>query len=621
MKRKKRVLSLLLMLFLWMISVLCYAEGFSNPTTGTVTSPFGPREAPTAGASTFHHGIDIAGEAGDPVVASASGTVEFAGWADGYGNVIYIRHDNGYQTRYAHLSGYIVGVGQRVGAGELIGYQGNTGIGTGAHLHFEIRTPDGKAIDPATMVTELGAYVSGYGPSSAEGDGKYLNWELVDDFAKPITDLIEKLIDLFTKGLDLLKNQVAELFFVLVSIDLAIGAMNKALTPTEEDSEGLFKWIVRRGVFYGFCMILLYNWSDIVGNLSLYGFPHLGGIAGGDEAAAEAAVSDPTQIVQKGMTIVAPLFNSTFKGAHLGGGLMAILGAGEFLIHLILAGILFALFCIIGIQIARAYIEFYATVLFSLSAFPMAGVKFVRQYASNGINSVLAAGINLMFFCLFASMLQSTMADLVVPDMVSQGQVRSVTPASQAGASTNAAIEGPEVYIQMAREAAQKWGVPVDLFLAQIQTESGWDPNADNGVARDIAQFTDETAAGWGIDPFNPAEALDAAAHYDHNLYEKFGSWELAFAGYNAGPGNVEKYGGIPPFPETIAYVAKIYGGEPIGAAIRGTVQAVWHIGVILQVILLVLAFMFMGDRISKLIHMQFGNAGFRLSDKQGVFS
>ncbi len=85
-----------------------------------------------------HSGLDIANKTGTPLYAADSGKVEIAGWARGYGNTIVVNHGGGKKTRYAHLSKFYVGVGQKVGKGETIGLMGNTGWSTGPHLHFEV---------------------------------------------------------------------------------------------------------------------------------------------------------------------------------------------------------------------------------------------------------------------------------------------------------------------------------------------------------------------------------------------------------------------------------------------------------------------------------------------------
>lgn len=102
---------------------------------------------------TGHKGIDYACPAMTPILASESGQVIFAGWdKTGYGYCVKIRHSDGNVTLYAHLSQVVVYVGQKVVKSQVIGYSGSTGNSTGPHLHFEVRGPDGKAFDPATIL-------------------------------------------------------------------------------------------------------------------------------------------------------------------------------------------------------------------------------------------------------------------------------------------------------------------------------------------------------------------------------------------------------------------------------------------------------------------------------------
>jgi len=109
---------------------------FVWPTSGRLTDRFG--FATLSGR--WHGGLDIAAYTGAPIYAADSGFVTYAGWSkSGYGNLIIIDHQNGFETRYAHLSAYYVSVGQSVGKGAQIAAMGSTGNSTGAHLHFEIR--------------------------------------------------------------------------------------------------------------------------------------------------------------------------------------------------------------------------------------------------------------------------------------------------------------------------------------------------------------------------------------------------------------------------------------------------------------------------------------------------
>lgn len=118
------------------------------PVTGELTDGFGGRRNPFGGLSSeFHTGQDIATLWGTPVVAAASGTVIFAGWQNGYGQLVVIDHGNGLTSRYGHLSGIDVEVGQQIARGEQVGRVGSTGRSTGPHLHYEIRIND-EPVDP-----------------------------------------------------------------------------------------------------------------------------------------------------------------------------------------------------------------------------------------------------------------------------------------------------------------------------------------------------------------------------------------------------------------------------------------------------------------------------------------
>lgn len=122
-------------------------------TGGTTSSYFGPRTAPKAGASTYHKGIDWAVPIGTSVKASCSGTVTYAGWSNGYGYNVVLKHADGNQTRYAHLSSIVVSVGEKVTQGQKIALSGNTGNSTGPHLHFEVLV-NGTQVNPLNYVSE-----------------------------------------------------------------------------------------------------------------------------------------------------------------------------------------------------------------------------------------------------------------------------------------------------------------------------------------------------------------------------------------------------------------------------------------------------------------------------------
>lgn len=116
-------------------------------------------------------------------------------------------------------------------------------------------------------------------------------------------------------------------------------------------------------------------------------------------------------------------------------------------------------------------------------------------------------------------------------------------------------------YLDVAKAAARKHGVPEDLFLRLVQQESGWNPVAVSSKgATGLAQLMPATAQTLGVDIADPEANLDGGARYLRMMFDKFGTWELALAAYNAGPGAVEAHNGIPPYAETENYVKAILG-------------------------------------------------------------
>lgn len=139
---------------------------------------------------------------------------------------------------------------------------------------------------------------------------------------------------------------------------------------------------------------------------------------------------------------------------------------------------------------------------------------------------------------------------------------RVVTPTkwgTGSGKSYRGRYKGP--YLSMAKAAANRHGVPVDLFLKLVQQESGWNASAKSHAgALGLAQLMPGTARTLRVNPHDPYENLEGGARYLKQQYKEFGSWRLALAAYNAGPGAVKKYGGVPPFKETRNYVKVIWG-------------------------------------------------------------
>jgi murein DD-endopeptidase MepM/ murein hydrolase activator NlpD len=123
------------------------------PAVGWLSSPMGVRKDPMTGDNDYHSGLDIAGERGQPVHATAEGTVIHVGYNGAYGNLIVIDHGFGLETRYGHLLSYSVKTGAKVKRGDVIGQVGATGRATGYHLHYEVLA-NGRLLNPLQLLTQ-----------------------------------------------------------------------------------------------------------------------------------------------------------------------------------------------------------------------------------------------------------------------------------------------------------------------------------------------------------------------------------------------------------------------------------------------------------------------------------
>jgi murein DD-endopeptidase MepM/ murein hydrolase activator NlpD len=125
-------------------------------------SGFGLRRHPILGYTKMHTGVDFATATGTPIFAAGNGVVERAQWESGYGKFVLIRHNNGYETAYGHMTAFARGIeeGTKVRQGQVIGFVGSTGLSTGAHVHFEIRI-NGRFVDPMRVKLPRGRELNG----------------------------------------------------------------------------------------------------------------------------------------------------------------------------------------------------------------------------------------------------------------------------------------------------------------------------------------------------------------------------------------------------------------------------------------------------------------------------
>jgi murein DD-endopeptidase MepM/ murein hydrolase activator NlpD len=129
---------------------------------GIMRSSFGIRRHPILGYTKMHTGVDWAAPTGTPIYAAGNGTIEKAGWESGYGKFVLIRHNNGYESAYGHMSAFARNIeeGTRVRQGQVIGFVGSTGLSTGSHVHYEIRV-NGRFVDPMRIKLPRGRELEG----------------------------------------------------------------------------------------------------------------------------------------------------------------------------------------------------------------------------------------------------------------------------------------------------------------------------------------------------------------------------------------------------------------------------------------------------------------------------
>ena len=599
-------------------TMICPVQG-----SWTLTSPQGWRIHPIYGVRKYHSGADLAAEQGTPIVACQSGTVAYAGWIDGYGNTVVIDHGAGVTSLYGHNSELLVSAGQKVSQGDRIALCGSTGNSTGPHCHWEVRIND-HPVDPGLFCPEVEqaemAYDPNHVPERADGvdsiDGK-ATFEVSADFAKPLRDISNKFVDAITAAMKLIKNVVYKIFMALLTMDLVIGLAWRSFGSEENDD--FANWVIYRVVMYGVMMFLLANWGDIVGGMAMHGFPALGSIAVGatpDEAAK--ILSDPTSIIQKGLYIIEPIINEAMKIK----GLLDLVNHAVTSALCLVFGIAFlALFLLIGLQIMKAYLEFYFVILFSFTGFLFSGIKYTRKYGSNCINAVFAVSINLMFFCMFAFLLNYTMENMAVGSFIETrtieaGASSSTLPpgmiASSGGSTEGVDISGrPKAEVayrvqQILKETYHR-DLRADFIWAQMAHESG--ANMDSPVAVEYHNY-----AGMGYDGHDYRHyANDEEFAQDFaktlNAYGEDGLFEAKTAEEYA---QALKHGGY--------YSASVeeYASD-MTALLNGTssvTQTMLNLLLLLKLLLVLLMFIFFADRISKRIMKQFGSPGFHLTNE-----
>lgn len=594
-----RFLIFLLMIVVYPCSALAFPlEGTMMPPLSSieVTSPFGWRTHPITGKETFHAGVDLGADYEDIVYAAGDGVIEVSSWVSGYGNCIYIDHGSGVETVYGHNETLLVPEGAFVRKGTPIALAGSTGNSTGPHCHFEVDV-DGEPQDPGLFAPGIGTGQDAKGGKLSDymhmdSDTFGIDFTTLTDIAKPLRDGTEAFGKACTEGLRRIKGLLKYVFMLLITMDLIYASFVYMI----ERKPGVVRWVLVKVMMYGFIIFMLANWGDFVANASRDMFSTFGAAAVGKTAAeAEAAVSDPTMIVQKGFSIIAPVFN---KIAGISGP-MILHNIPLILVALVFGFLIMGCFLLVGIQIALAYIEFYIVMLFGFTWFVLAGEKHTRQFAANGFNGIFAVSFKFMFYCFFALLMSMTMENMVV---------ESLTSSQTNVTSDSTVINGQAIH-------------SIDDFMAAIrQVETGGcedpyhTPSAD-GYGYGAYQISYDNWHSWCITagvtgPIDPAtgdpewtpENQDRVARVIMlNYYEEYGNWHDVAVRWNGGSGAVDGH-----WSATEDYWQKVKN------AVGHEIDTTLNVLLLIKLFVVAVMFVIIGSRVAATFNKEFGSPGFK---------
>ena len=551
LKNRAKIIVLFISLFIFP------ALAFATPPIpgGDITSPFGPRDA-GGRASTFHQGIDVYLGSGTPIVAPVNGMADHGAgggyiyWCtvEGEDGNFYLFGDCGSDTLLCQ-SGYVT-------AGTIIGYTGGDaydgplGYSSGEHVHIEVH-PGGEgsaAVDPVPTLEALGVDLSGNtipsGGAVKGADNIALPWgmENMYQIGDCINDIMQTIVAASNKGFALLQAAGYGLLFALCIIDLSLPLLVSGLNIS-------LSFIFQKVMKFGFFFFLVANWQSIINNFFLSFSTSISGTFINDPSVIAENVSQPQLLMQKCVFMVSPALN---KIASFG-SMDFITNFGTIFPILLMTVIVICTFFGLSCYIMIVYLEFYVGAALHVFTVPFSVLGFTKFVGEGALGHLVNSTIKLAIlsimvgFCVFC-----------IKDAAPQELFKVTTPSTAVTGSGS--VSGPADLVAMATDKAQKYGIPVSLFLAQIQTESRWNIHAVSGAgAEGLGQLMPDTAIGLGCsDPFDPEQNLEASAKYMQQLHDQFGDWNYTLAAYNGGPNSISRDQPLPGWAQE--YIAMVNG-------------------------------------------------------------
>ncbi|WP_273036842.1 transglycosylase SLT domain-containing protein [Schwartzia succinivorans] len=539
-----------ILLVLLLYSLIFIPSAFAMPpfAGGEVTSPYGEDEH----FGHVHMGIDIGTESGTYIKAPFNGIVE-NGAGNGYIYWVSIRNvATGEELFFGDCSADTLNMPTGyVSEGTIIGYTGGDyydgplGFSTGPHTHVEYWPQgEGSYADPAPYLQSLGVDLSGNvvsegghgggsGGSFRQGaDNIALPWgvESMYRLGESVNKLIKDFVDAISKGYSAILSLSLGLLALLCIIDLCV--------PLVLTGECSIPQMAEKIVKYGFLFFVCASWQMLVNDFFLDFVISVSGTFVADADIISSNISQPQFILQKCVFLLTPGLN---KIAAMG-SMDFLNNLGYAVIILLVTFIVILAYFLVTLFIMLVYIDFYISAILHLVVLPFQAWTHTKFVAEGTLGHFTTATFQLLIVSIMVGFTVFAMKDVEAP-----ANIFSVTSPAVTATGGGGAITGAPEYVALAKEAAARYKVPENIFLAQIQLESNWNPRAVSSAgALGIAQFMPETAAGWGIDPFDVEQALDASAHYMSNLYEVFGDWNYALAAYNGGQYSIDKNEPLP---------------------------------------------------------------------------
>ena len=388
---------LLCMIFLGVLLPFSTADAFG----GKITSPYGWRMHPVYHVPKFHAGVDIGDIPIDtPIPSLVTGTVAFSGWISGYGNYIAVKDDaTGHYICFAHCNKLFFDVGTRVNEGQAIATVGNTGIGTGEHIHVEIRigSVNGDTIDPTSFVASKWSLDGWDGTSGSIYDFFVPNISIdYSEYFAPSEELMKITKDLLTTlsaTFGKLQEAMPYLLYALIILDLAwlmCRSMLGAVVAMDE--------VITRFFRYCFYIMAFQSWELFVREVFIPFFEQVGSTyAGRTFEEADFLKFD------KLFTSVTNIIGDHIKPT-LDGKVEQIL---PFVVDNVLVIVLLIGCLSLSFWVMVKLVIFYLICIFGILGIPLAFIPGAESHAKNMLGSVMVHAIDLILTCFLFGLLMN----------------------------------------------------------------------------------------------------------------------------------------------------------------------------------------------------------------------